>query len=76
MRLLKHAAASRGEPGCLRFDAYADAEAPGRFWLHEVYADGAALEAHRASPHFRAFRAHVDGWVTDRKWWFWRPLED
>jgi quinol monooxygenase YgiN len=75
LRLLRHAAASRSEPGCLRFDAYADTEAPCRFWLHEVYADRAAFEAHRASQHFRAFRADVDGWVTDRTWWFWRPLE-
>lgn len=72
-RLARHAATSRDEPGCLRFDVYQSTETAGLFWLHETYADAAALEAHRASPHFQAFRADVDGWVTDRDWWFWRP---
>lgn len=48
-----HAANSRAEPGCLRFDVCEDAERPGRVLLYEVYRDGAAYAAHRASPSWR-----------------------
>jgi (4S)-4-hydroxy-5-phosphonooxypentane-2,3-dione isomerase len=51
--LALHSAASRTEPGCLRFLAFQDAEDPERFALYEAYADAAAYEAHRRSEHFR-----------------------
>ncbi|HVO87608.1 MAG TPA: putative quinol monooxygenase [Casimicrobiaceae bacterium] len=74
-RLLMHAATSRAEPGCLRFDVYQEVERPGTFLLFEVYRDAAALEAHRASVHFAAFRRDVEGWVAERRWWTWNgPL--
>lgn len=44
---------------------------PTLFLLIEVYADAAALEAHRQSAHYEAFREDTKDWVTDRKWWFW-----
>lgn len=53
----RHAATSvRDEPGCLRFDVTADAADPDLFWVCEVFADEAALAAHRASPHFAAWQ--------------------
>ncbi|WP_306367203.1 putative quinol monooxygenase [Nocardiopsis sp. CC223A] len=53
----RHAAASvREEPGCLRFDVTADSADPDLFWVCEVFADEAALAAHRASPHFAAWQ--------------------
>ncbi|MFV2198516.1 putative quinol monooxygenase [Nocardiopsis sp. LOL_012] len=68
----RHAAASvRGEPGCLRFDVVADSADPDLFWVCEVFADEAALAAHRASPHFAAWQrekaaAVVPGSQVDR----------
>ncbi len=49
-------AAVRDEPGCLRFDVCSVADDPDRFVLYELYADDAAFEAHRAAPHFAAWR--------------------
>ncbi|CAL9466629.1 (4S)-4-hydroxy-5-phosphonooxypentane-2,3-dione isomerase [Nocardiopsis dassonvillei] len=53
----RHAAASvREEAGCLRFDVTADSADPDLFWVCEVFADEAALAAHRASAHFAAWQ--------------------
>jgi hypothetical protein len=41
-----------GEPGCARFDVLRDSAGSGRVYLHEVYKDEQALEAHRAAPHY------------------------
>lgn len=45
-------AASRREPGCLLYVVHQHREDPGRFFIYEQYADEAALQAHRQSPHF------------------------
>lgn len=50
---------SRAEAGNLRYDLWVDQADPTQFVLDELYADGAALEVHRASPHFQAYRAAV-----------------
>jgi autoinducer 2-degrading protein len=39
------------EPGCMRFNVY---------YFYEVYRDQAALEAHRAAPHYAVWRAAAD----------------
>ena len=44
------------EPGCVRFDVVQDEGDPNRFYLHEVYRDQAAFDAHREAPHFQRFR--------------------
>ena len=44
--------ASRREPGCLLYVVHQHREDPTRFFIYEQYADEAALEAHRLSPHF------------------------
>ncbi len=49
-------AAVRDEPGCLRFDVSSVAADPNRFFHYELYTDAAAFEAHKASPHFAAWR--------------------
>src|SRR5262249_21546956 len=41
------------EPGCLRFDVLQDASDPNHYYFYEVYRDEAALEAHRAAPHYQ-----------------------
>ena len=50
-------AAVRDEPGCLRFDVCSVDGDENRFVLYELYADAEAFAAHRASPHFREWRA-------------------
>ena len=43
---------SRKEPGCLLYQVHRHKTEPRRFFIYEQYKDDAALEAHRASPHF------------------------
>ncbi|CAK15168.1 putative quinol monooxygenase [Pseudomonas entomophila] len=55
---------SRAEPGNLRYDLFAhEGDAPA-FELFELYADEAAVEAHRASPHYQAYRATTADWLA------------
>ena len=46
---------SRAEPGCRMYQAHRSLADPRRFFLYEQYVDQAAVDAHRASPHFDAF---------------------
>jgi quinol monooxygenase YgiN len=48
------------EPGCLRFNVLQDQKDPNAYYFYEVYKDQAALEAHRAAPHFAVWRAAAD----------------
>lgn len=50
----------RDEPGCLRFNVLQDAEDENVYYFYEVYKDQAALEAHRAAPHYAVWRAAAD----------------
>jgi len=43
---------SRKEPGCLMYQVHRHRTEPRRFFIYEQYKDDAALEAHRAAPHF------------------------
>lgn len=45
-------ASCRAKPGNLRWEIWQDRDDPHRFVLDELYADGAAVAAHRASAHF------------------------
>jgi autoinducer 2-degrading protein len=49
----------RDEPGCYRFDVLQSQEDPNTLHLYEVYADDAALEAHRQAPHYLKWRSIV-----------------
>jgi len=74
-RLLRHAEISLAtEPGCSRFDVHQERGDPTLFLLIECYADEAAFELHRISPHYLAFREDVKDWVLERTWWYWQPL--
>jgi quinol monooxygenase YgiN len=44
--------ASRQEPGCVMYLVHRHKTEPRRFFIYEQYKDDAALEAHRAAPHF------------------------
>jgi len=46
---------TRAEPGCRMYLAHRSTTDPRSFFLYEQYDDQAALDAHRASPHFEQF---------------------
>ncbi len=50
----------RDEPGCMRFNVLQDGQDQNVYYFYEVYRDEAALEAHRATPHFAVWRAAAD----------------
>ena len=50
----------RDEPGCLRFNVLQDQQEHNIYYFFEVYRDEAALEAHRAAPHYAEWRAAAD----------------
>lgn len=58
-------AASRTEPGNRRYDLFGPADGSDGFHLIEVYADQAALDAHRDSAHYKAFRAAIGAWLAE-----------
>jgi quinol monooxygenase YgiN len=41
------------EPGCATYHVSRSTDRPDLFMLYEVYKDDAALQAHRATPHFK-----------------------
>src|SRR6266566_120534 len=50
----------RDEPGCLQFNVLQDEQDENIYYFYEVYKDMAALEAHRAAPHYAIWRAAAD----------------
>jgi (4S)-4-hydroxy-5-phosphonooxypentane-2,3-dione isomerase len=55
----ENAAASRDEPGVLRFDVLSDRTDPGHVVLAEVYRDEAAAAAHKETAHYARWRDAV-----------------
>jgi autoinducer 2-degrading protein len=55
---------SRNETGNYRFDFLQSAEDPSRFLLYEVFASQEAVEAHRRTGHYLAWRAQVEPWMA------------
>jgi autoinducer 2-degrading protein len=48
------------EPDCLRFNVLRDQKDQNVYYFYEVYRNEAALEAHRAAPHYAVWRAAAD----------------
>jgi quinol monooxygenase YgiN len=46
---------TRAEPGCRMYLAHRSTSDARRFFLYEQYDDQAALDAHRAAPHFEKY---------------------
>lgn len=59
----RNAAASRQEPGVLRFDVVQDRDDPTHVVLVEVYADEDAPGAHKQTEHYATWREAVAGWM-------------
>jgi len=55
----------RAEPGNLRWDIWREPAAGSRFVLDELYYDEAAVEAHRATPHYQDYLARIPA-LADR----------
>lgn len=68
-------AASRQEPGCLLYVVHQHLKDPRRFLVYEQYADEAALEFHRNSPHFQEIAANtIYKLIESREAELYRPL--
>jgi quinol monooxygenase YgiN len=63
----------RAEAGNISWDIWQDRDDPNRFVLDELYADDAAIAAHRASAHFLSYAAKV-GDLADRTPIISKPL--
>ncbi len=57
--------ASIREPGNVRFDVLRSVEEPDRFILYEWYVDEDAAAAHKATPHYAAWRETVASWLAE-----------
>jgi (4S)-4-hydroxy-5-phosphonooxypentane-2,3-dione isomerase len=57
---------SRKEPGCIMYVVHRHKTEPRRFLIYEQYQDDAALEAHRASPHFLQYAKKELPRIADR----------
>jgi (4S)-4-hydroxy-5-phosphonooxypentane-2,3-dione isomerase len=57
---------SRKEPGCLMYQAHRHKTEPRRFFIYEQYQDDAAMEAHRAAPHFLQYAKKELPKIADR----------
>lgn len=55
--LAAHAAGSRAEPGCLRFEVLRETGAPCRFRILETWLNPEALEMHRQTGHYARWKA-------------------
>jgi autoinducer 2-degrading protein len=55
---------TRTEPGNHRFDVLQSADDPGRFLLYEAFASQEAVEAHRKTAHYLAWRSKVEDWMA------------
>ncbi len=58
-------AATRQEEGCVSYDLYESASAPGTFVTVERWVDQAAMDAHMSAEHVAAAFATADGHFGD-----------
>ena len=58
-------AASRNEPGNLRYECLIPAEQEDQLCLLEIWQDEAAQQAHRLTPHYQALTALKQEYVTE-----------
>ena len=62
----KLTAESRKEQGCAMYIVHRHRTEPKRFFIYEQYKDDAALEAHRAAPHFLQYAKKELPRIADR----------
>lgn len=59
--------ATRLEPGVIAFHAFALKDNPAHIRVFEIYTDQAAYAAHLETPHYKNFRAAIQGMVKSVK---------
>lgn len=59
------AAVRANEPGSRLYELFRSQTLPGSYTLVEIYQDGAALDAHQASPHMAANRPLTARFLTE-----------
>jgi quinol monooxygenase YgiN len=64
--LKENASAAVHEPGCREFNVIVSQKDANHLLLFEVYDDAAALEAHRATDHFKKYAATTKDMVAKR----------
>ncbi len=65
--LKENGAASVKEPGCREFDIAVSQKDPNHVFILEVYDNAAAVEAHRATDHFKKYQATMANMVVKRE---------
>ena len=50
----------RDEAGCVRFNVMQDLHDEDVYYLHEIYVDDTAQQAHRETPHYAVWKAAAD----------------
>jgi autoinducer 2-degrading protein len=63
----ENGAAAVKEPGCREFNIQVLASNPNHVFLYEVYDSAAALDAHRATDHFKQYQAATAKMVAKRE---------
>jgi (4S)-4-hydroxy-5-phosphonooxypentane-2,3-dione isomerase len=56
---------SIAEPGCLRFDVLQQQDDPTRFVLYEWYRDASAMDFHKTTAHYAAWREATADWFVE-----------
>jgi quinol monooxygenase YgiN len=56
---------TRAELGNVRYDLYRTNTGEDSFHFFEIYEDQAALEAHRATVHYKAYRASITDYLAE-----------
>ena len=67
-------APTRREEGCITYNLHRDAEIPGAFFLHEVWASREHHTRHTKTPHFLRWDARKDDLLASRDAAFWKRL--
>src|SRR5262249_52490140 len=65
--LRENGAKSVTEPGCREFNIHVKADSPNHVFIYEIYDNAAALEAHRATDHFKKYAATTAKMVVKRE---------
>ena len=61
----ENAAASRGEPGNMRFNVLQAVDDPARFILYEVYQTSEDFKRHQELPHYLTWKEAVKDWMAE-----------
>ncbi len=64
--MVKHATASRAEPGNLRFDVVVPFKSENRLLIYELYEDQASLDAHAGTDRIKEHREKTKELVENR----------